>query len=360
MEVVIIRPPLVYGPGVKGNFAGMLEAVQRGIPLPLRAVHNQRSLVALDNLVSFVLLCADYERSPKAANQVFVVADGQDVSTATLLRKVAKAAGCSSHLFPVPPSLLRAGAALLGKRAVVDRLLGNLQVDSTKARTLLGWRPVVTMEQQLTAIFTNIPAASKAASPTMTHSMPLSTRAVLRLLDVLLAGSSLLVIWPLLLVLYFLGLFDTGSPLLRQERVGREQQPFVLVKFRTMRLNTAHVASHLASSEAITSLGAVLRRNKLDELPQLWNVLMGHMSLVGPRPGLFNQHDLTQARISHGVYVTRPGITGLAQVNGIDMSTPELLAQTDARMLRDLNVRSYFKYIYLTLLGKGSGDGVKK
>jgi lipopolysaccharide/colanic/teichoic acid biosynthesis glycosyltransferase len=127
-----------------------------------------------------------------------------------------------------------------------------------------------------------------------------------------------------------------------------------------MRIGTAHVASHLASSASITRLGALLRRTKLDELPQLWNVLLGHMSLVGPRPGLYNQHELTKAREAHGVYAARPGITGLAQVNGIDMSTPELLAHTDARMLRELSVRSYFKFILLTVLGKGSGDGVKK
>jgi nucleoside-diphosphate-sugar epimerase/lipopolysaccharide/colanic/teichoic acid biosynthesis glycosyltransferase len=352
MEVVIIRPPLVYGPNAPGNFGSLVRWVQRGLPLPLGAVHNQRSLVALDNLVSLILLCADRERSPQAANQVFVVADEQDVSTTTLLRKVAQAAGCPSRLLSVPAWLLRAGARLLGKRAVADRLLGNLQVDATKACTLLGWRPVVTMEQQLAAIFANPPATA--------HRMPLATRAVLRLLDVLLASAGLLVVWPLLLVLYALGLFDTGAPLLRQERVGRHQRPFVLVKFRTMRRDTAHVASHLASSAAITPLGAVLRRTKLDELPQLWNVLLGHMSLVGPRPGLFNQHDLTQARTAHGVYAARPGITGLAQVNGIDMSTPELLAQTDARMLRELSVRNYFKFILFTVLGKGTGDAVGK
>ena len=154
--------------------------------------------------------------------------------------------------------------------------------------------------------------------------------------------------------------FDTRSPLFTQERVGLYQRPFLLVKFRTMRPGTAQVASHLASSASITPLGALLRRTKLDELPQLWNVLLGHMSLVGPRPGLFNQYELTQARAAYGVYAARPGITGLAQVNGIDMSTPELLAQTDASMLRELNLCSYFKYIFLTVLGKGSGDGVKK
>lgn len=188
--------------------------------------------------------------------------------------------------------------------------------------------------------------------------MSLFNAFVLRLLDVALAGLGLLMLWPLLLVLCVLGWLDTRSPLFRQERVGRHQRPFVLVKFRTMRPGTASVASHLASSSAITPLGALLRRTKLDELPQLWNVLLGDMSLVGPRPGLFNQHELTEARAAHGVFAARPGITGLAQVNGIDMSTPDLLAETDARMLRELSSGNYFRFIVLTVLGKGTGDAV--
>ena len=182
----------------------------------------------------------------------------------------------------------------------------------------------------------------------------------MRFFDISFSLLGLVFLSPIFLVLLIVVWFDTRSPLFTQERAGRHQRPFVLVKFRTMRPGTAHVASHLASSAAITPLGALLRRTKLDELPQLWNVLLGHMSVVGPRPGLFNQHELIQARVAYGVYAARPGITGLAQVNGIDMSTPELLAQTDASMLRELNVRNYFKYIFLTMLGKGSGDGVKK
>ena len=182
---------------------------------------------------------------------------------------------------------------------------------------------------------------------------------VLRVLDVLLAVMGLLFLWPVLLVVYVLGWFDTGAPLFKQERVGRNQRPFVLVKFRTMRLGTASVATHLASSAAITRLGGLLRRTKLDELPQLWNVLWGDMSLVGPRPGLFSQHDLTAARVALGVFAVRPGITGLAQVNGIDMSTPELLAQTDARMLKEMNLTNYFRFIFMTISGKGAGDRVK-
>ncbi len=181
---------------------------------------------------------------------------------------------------------------------------------------------------------------------------------ILRLLDIFFALIGLVLGFPLLLLVYAMGLFDTGAPLFRQERVGRHQKPFTLVKFRTMRVGTASVASHLADAQTITPLGQFLRRTKLDELPQLWNVLWGDMSLVGPRPGLFNQQELLEARQAQGVYQARPGITGLAQVSGIDMSTPQLLAETDAHMLAHLTVSSYFKYIVQTVLGGGRGDAV--
>ena len=149
----------------------------------------------------------------------------------------------------------------------------------------------------------------------------------------------------MLLVLYVFGLFDTGSPLFVQERVGQNLKPFNVIKFRTMSVDTASVASHLASASSITKYGNFLRKTKLDELPQLWNVLLGEMSLVGPRPNLFNQEDLIEARSSLGVYDVRPGITGLAQINDIDMSTPKLLAETDARMISELTVQKYFGFM---------------
>jgi O-antigen biosynthesis protein WbqP len=181
---------------------------------------------------------------------------------------------------------------------------------------------------------------------------------VIRTLDFLFSLLGLVFGFPVLLALYVIGLFDTGSPVFRQERVGRYKKPFTLVKFRTMSVNTASVASHLASSSSITKFGHFLRRTKLDELPQLWNVLKGEMSLVGPRPCLFNQEELIQEREQRGVLAARPGVTGLAQVNDIDMSTPKLLAETDAKMLTSLTVVAYFKYIFMTVSGKGSGDRV--
>lgn len=182
---------------------------------------------------------------------------------------------------------------------------------------------------------------------------------MIRVLDILFATLGLVFGLPFLLAIYVVGLFDTGSPLFRQERVGRRKKPFILVKFRTMAPETKSVASHLADSSSITPVGRFLRRTKLDELPQLWNVLKGEMSLVGPRPCLFNQVELIQERESRGVLDARPGITGLAQVNDIDMSTPQLLAETDAEMLRSLNLKHYFRYILQTVTGKGAGDRVR-
>lgn len=183
---------------------------------------------------------------------------------------------------------------------------------------------------------------------------------MIRVFDFIFSLLGLVFGFPVLLILTIIGLFDTGSPIFRQVRVGRHQKPFTLVKFRTMEVDTASVATHLASSASITRFGNFLRKTKLDELPQLWNVLKGDMSLVGPRPGLFNQEELTEERAKRGVFCVRPGITGLAQVSEIDMSTPALLAETDQKMISSLTLADYFKYIFMTVAGKGAGDRVVK
>lgn len=182
---------------------------------------------------------------------------------------------------------------------------------------------------------------------------------MLRVLDIVFAVLGLLIAMPLMAVLFVLGLFDTGAPLFRQERVGRFQRSFILVKFRTMRPDAPSVATHLADVSTITRFGSFLRKTKLDELPQLWNVLKGEMSLVGPRPCLPNQHELIRERQCRGVFDVRPGITGLAQIQGVDMSAPVLLAEIDAHMIRTLSLSSCFRYIVLTVLGRGAGDRIK-
>jgi lipopolysaccharide/colanic/teichoic acid biosynthesis glycosyltransferase len=182
----------------------------------------------------------------------------------------------------------------------------------------------------------------------------------MRILDILFSFFGLLFLSPIILVVYIICLIDTGSPLFRQERVGVNKRPFFLLKFRSMHVNTQGVATHLVQVSAITKWGSFLRKSKLDELPQLFNVLVGDMSLVGPRPNLYNQIELIEERSTRGVYLIRPGITGLAQIQKIDMSTPQLLAETDAKMIDHLNVWYYFKYIFLTVFGKGFGDRVRR
>lgn len=146
MEVVIIRPPLVYGPGVKANFLYMIRLLHKEVPLPFGSINNRRSLVALDNLVDFIIACLDH---PAAANQTFLVSDGEDLSTTELLRRLAHALGRPARLVPIPASLLKAGAALVGRRDMAQRLCGSLQVDITKARTLLGWTPPISVAEGL-------------------------------------------------------------------------------------------------------------------------------------------------------------------------------------------------------------------
>jgi lipopolysaccharide/colanic/teichoic acid biosynthesis glycosyltransferase len=181
---------------------------------------------------------------------------------------------------------------------------------------------------------------------------------LIRILDFLMAFLGLIATLPILVIITIIGYFDTGSPIFIQQRVGKNKKPFKLIKFRTMSVDTKSVASHLASTASITKLGRFLRKSKIDELPQLINVIKGEMSFVGPRPNLFNQEELISERDSRGVYSVLPGITGLAQVNTIDMSTPELLAETDLKMISTLTLKSYFKYILQTATGSGSGDRI--
>lgn len=161
MAVVIIRPPLVYGPGVKANFQSLMRAVGKGVPLPLGAIDNRRSLVGIDNLVDLIVTCIDH---PAAANETFLVSDGEDLSTPELVRRIARALGKPARLFPVSPALLKAAATLLGRREAVERLLSSLQVDISKTRDLLGWRPPVSVDAGLTR------AVSPISGPTAERS----------------------------------------------------------------------------------------------------------------------------------------------------------------------------------------------
>jgi lipopolysaccharide/colanic/teichoic acid biosynthesis glycosyltransferase len=182
---------------------------------------------------------------------------------------------------------------------------------------------------------------------------------LIRILDIFISLAGIIFTLPAMIVIGIVVYFDTGSPLFFQSRVGKNQKQFTLIKFRTMALNTPSVGTHLVNPESITKIGRFLRRTKLDELPQLLNVLPGHMSLVGPRPCLPNQTILIDEREQRDVFVVRPGITGLAQINDVDMSTPSKLAYYDQKMINEMSLKPYANLIFSTVLGKGRGDHVR-
>jgi len=172
----------------------------------------------------------------------------------------------------------------------------------------------------------------------------------MRFFDILFSLFGLFLFLPIFFLIFVIGYFDTGSPLFIQKRVGLNLKSFNLIKFRTMKVNTLSKGTHLINPSSITWLGNYLRKFKIDELPQLWNVLIGNMSLVGPRPCLFNQKKLINERKKRGVVKVRPGITGLAQVTGVTMKSPTFLAKKDFKMIKEMNLFYYFYYIFKTFL----------
>jgi lipopolysaccharide/colanic/teichoic acid biosynthesis glycosyltransferase len=172
---------------------------------------------------------------------------------------------------------------------------------------------------------------------------------MIRFLDILISITSLVLFSPFLIVFFIIGWFDTGSPLYIQQRVGLNLKKFSLIKFRTMKIGTKSKSTHLISRSNITHVGYFLRKYKIDEIPQLFNVLAGDMSIVGPRPCLTNQKQLIRERKKRGIFKARPGITGLAQIKGINMAEPILLSKTDKKMIQNkINIINYFRYILLT------------
>jgi lipopolysaccharide/colanic/teichoic acid biosynthesis glycosyltransferase len=173
---------------------------------------------------------------------------------------------------------------------------------------------------------------------------------MIRFIDFLFSFSALICLSPILVILLVIGRFQNGSPLFLQQRVGCRQKLFFLIKFRTLPIGTKSVPTHLLDQTMITPYGKFLRSSKLDELPQLFNVLRGDMSIVGPRPCLVTQRELIKERMKRKVFNIKPGITGIAQVNGIDMKNPKLLAKIDLEMVKKMNLCLYFYYILKTLI----------
>ena len=183
---------------------------------------------------------------------------------------------------------------------------------------------------------------------------------VIKFYDIFFSSIILFFLSPLIFLILIICFFESGNPIFVQKRVGKNQKIFHLIKFRTMKVNTPSIASHLINKRSITRFGRVIRLLKFDELPQLINVIKGDMSLVGPRPCLVNQIELIELREKYKIFQVKPGITGLSQINGIDMSNPKKLTQADFRMISKINQKNYFKYLLLTFFGKGLGDKVRE
>jgi len=174
---------------------------------------------------------------------------------------------------------------------------------------------------------------------------------MIRFLDIIISVIFLLLFLPFFIICLLIVWLDTGSPLYIQKRLGLNLKTFNLVKFRTMKMGTKSKATHLVNKSNITIIGNFLRRLKIDEIPQLFNVLLGSMSLVGPRPCLMNQKKLILERKKRGVFKVKPGITGLAQLKGVNMSKPVLLSKIDSKMIKkEIGIKNYFKYILLTVI----------
>ena len=338
-KVAIIRPPMVYGDTNKGNY-NILRKIALSTPI-FPKIENERSAIYVDNFCGFLKIVIDTQMQG-----IFFPQSKQYISTSETVSLIAKA-----HSKRVYQSKLLALAIRpLMFSTTLKKAFGSLTYDLN-----LPGGPN-NLEYNKVSFDESI---KKSVQNSDLNSNNRKSSVLQRPLDILFSATGLVVASPLLIGATAIGYLDTGSPLFIQERVGKDQKPFNLIKFRTMKVSTESVASHLVDNTSITKLGKVLRKTKLDELPQLINVLKGEMSLVGPRPNLFNQKDLIEARDKVGVYEVLPGITGLAQLSGIDMSTPERLAKKDKEMIDTINLKNYFSYILNTALGKGSGDAVK-
>jgi len=347
LEVVIVRPTLVYGPGVKANFLNMMKIISRGIPLPLASITNKRSLIYVGNLADALATCATHS---EAAGKTYLVSDGEDVSTPGLIRKTALALGVSARLFPFPAALLRFAGKMTGKSCAVDRLIGSLAVDSSIIQRDLGWVPPFTMEEGLglTAEWFNKQEVCRDDFMKRTFDFMCSLLAVFFLAI------------PMLIVALAVKFTSLGPILYWSDRVGKNNVIFKMPKFRTMRVDTPAVATHLLGDPDrwLTPIGKFLRKSSLDELPQLFSILIGDMSIVGPRPALFNQVDLIDLRTKKGIHHLNPGLTGWAQINGRDELPIPAKVTFDEYYLHNHSFFLDIKIIFLTFIKVVKHEGV--
>ncbi|WP_045234664.1 hybrid nucleoside-diphosphate sugar epimerase/sugar transferase [Deinococcus pimensis] len=356
-DFVVVRPPLVYGARVKGNLDLLARAVSRGVPLPLGAVRNRRSLVYAANLADVLLTCATDRR---ASRRTFHVSDMRDLSTPELVRALGRAGGRPVRLPRVPPALLRLAARLVGRGDAAERLIGSLEVDAGLVREVLGWTPPFAPEVGFAEMMTATPDPASRGRPRRPYGRVYG--AGKRLFDLTLSAALLLLLWPaLLLIAGVVRLDDPGPVLFLQTRVGRNNRHFTILKFRTMRVGTPSVSTEelqRMNIDPVTRFGRFLRRTSLDELPQLINILRGDMSFVGPRPPVPSQSVVITERTQGGAHRLRPGLTGLAQVSGRDDLDDLTKVRLDLEYLDHIGWRTDLSILLQTVRAvlKGTGN----
>lgn len=344
---VSLRLPLVIGPDAKGNWAVLQKLAATGVPLPFGRIRNRRSIMSVESAADVIahLLARPW---PITSSGPYFVADGA-VSTAEMVAELRRGMGLPSRLLPVPPTLLSTAATLLGQQRRVSSLLGSCEVDDTRFRRTFGYQTPTEVKEAIRR------SAPDSSAP---------ERKVSRLkrgFDFTLAALAMPIAAPVILACVIaIKATSAGPGIFRQTRVGLSEAPFTCYKLRTMYSDTRDVPSHESSTSSVTPIGRWLRRLKLDELPQLWNVLRGDMSFVGPRPCLPSQEALISARRAGGLYAVRPGITGVSQIAGVDMSDPEKLATLDATYLDDMSIGTDLRLIIATAFGAGQGDRVRQ
>ncbi len=344
-SVQVIRPPLIYGAGVKGNLNLFKKLIDLNIPIPLGAfIQNKRSLISLPNLSSAVQALIE---KPTPGFNVYLIKEAQDFSTRQIMELMAEAGQKKPIFLNIPIPLIRIVLGLLGKRSIFDRLNGNLQVDSSKLQQKLSWTP---KNEAIEGFIAMMKTSQKPYYPL--------SKAIF---DKTFAFALLLFLAPIFLIIAALvKVTSTGPIFYYSDRIGRDNRIFSMPKFRTMKIHTPQVATHLLTNPKsyLTPVGNFLRKSSLDELPQLLAVLNGDMSIVGPRPALFNQEDLISLRTQNNVHRLKPGVTGWAQINGRDDIEIPQKVKLDFEYLNRRSLLLDFIIIVRTLIKVFTRDGV--
>lgn len=359
---VSLRLPLVVGSDAKVNWHSLQKIAATGVPLPLGSVISRRNFINVQSLSEAIAILVG--RSwPASLSGDYCIADPEALSLSEVLTELRQGMGLGPRLLPCPPRLFDLLGAVTGRQRQPAGLTGSLRVDGSRfvetfssipslfVRTAICRSGVAFKRRRPSA---ELGADISGAPASQMHSG--RSAAAERLIDVPLALGASLVAAPFVLVaIATIRLTSPGAAVFRQVRVGLHEQPFVCLKLRTMRSGTVSAPSHEVPGSFVKPIGRFLRRTKIDELPQLWNILRSEMSFVGPRPWLPSQTALIEERRRYGLYALRPGITGVAQVAGVDVSAPQRLAAVEANYLSDQSLRTDLKLIAATLLGAGRG-----